>query len=124
MNTVDATGARRVAHRLVFHQAAATLVVAALFMAFAGEWAALSALIGGGIAVAASLAMVALAFRVTGDTSPRRVMHGFYRGEAVKLGVTVLLFAAAIRSGEVAVAPLFTAYIATYLVYWVALLRN
>ncbi len=114
--------AKRVPLQLVLGQAAATFVVAALFLVFSGTAAAQSALLGGGIGVAASLAMALVAFRPAGG-DPRRILRGFYRGEAVKLGVTVLLFAAALRFLEIAAAPFFAAYIATFIVYWVALAR-
>ncbi len=114
--------ARRTALKLVLGQGAATLVVAALFLAFSGAAAARSALLGGGIGVVASLGMVVVAFGPTaGD--PRRILRGFYRGEAVKLGLTVLLFAVALRFFVIAPAPFFAAYVATFLVYWIALAR-
>lgn len=114
--------ARRIPLQLVLGQAGATLVVAALFLVFSGAAAAQAALLGGGIGVAASLAMVLVAFRSAGD-DPKRILRGFYRGEAVKLGVTVLLFALALGNLEIAAAPFFAAYVATFVAYWFALAR-
>lgn len=122
MSTLDVTGARRIALQLVLLQAAATSVVAGLFLFFSGAPTAQSALLGGGIGVMATLAMVVVAFRPVGG-DPKRIARGFYRGEAVKLGVTVLLFALALKFFAIAAAPFFVAYIATFLVYWIALAR-
>lgn len=122
MSTLDVTSARRIALQLVLLQAAATSLVAGLFLIFSGAPAAQSALLGGGIGVTATLAMVVFAFRPAGN-DPRRIARGFYRGEAAKLGVTVLLFVLALKVFEIAAAPFFAAYIATFLVYWIALAR-
>lgn len=113
---------RRVAWRLVLWQVVATSVVAVLFLVFSGAAHAGSALLGGAIGVVATVAMVIVAMRPA-EEDPRRIMRGFYRGEAVKLGLTVLLFAVALKFFEIAVGPFFAAYIATFLVYWVALAR-
>jgi ATP synthase protein I len=123
VSTLDVSSARRIALKLVLGQAAATLGVAAVFLALSGALAARSALLGGGIGVAANLAMVMVAFRPAGS-DPKRIMRGFYRGEAVKLGLTVLLFAATLKFLVIAAAPFFVAYAATFLVYWIALARS
>lgn len=124
MSTVDPVGARRAALRLVLHQAVVTLIVATAFLVFASGRAALSALAGGGISVVASLAMATLAFSRAAQGDPKRVMRGFYRGEAVKLGLTVVLLVVALRSGAVDPLPLLAAFVATMAAYWVALVRS
>jgi ATP synthase protein I len=121
---MDLAGARRAAFRLVLFQAVVTLVVASGFLAFAGGRSAISALVGGGISVVASLAMALLAFSSPRSGDPKLVMRGFYRGEAVKLGLTVVLLVVALRSGSLEAAPLLAAFIATLAAYWVALIRN
>lgn len=109
---------------MVLAQVGATLLVAAVFLIWRDAHAAMSALVGGGIGVAAALAMVAFMFRRTGGDDPHRVVRNAYKGEAAKLGVTVLLFVAALKFLELAALPLFVAYIATLAVHWVALLRK
>jgi F0F1-type ATP synthase assembly protein I len=42
----------------------------------------------------------------------------------MKLVVTVVLFMLALRGRHLAAAPLFVTYVATFLVYWVALART
>ena len=45
-------------------------------------------------------------------------------GEGVKLALTVVLFVAVLKSYEIAALPFFVAYIATLLVYWIALVTS
>jgi ATP synthase protein I len=116
--------ASRAALQIALWQAVATLAVAGIFLAVSGGQWALSALVGGGIAVATSLAMIGVMFRGTQETDPRGIMAKLYAGEAVKLALTVVLFVAAIKFMRPAIAPLLIAYIATLPVYWLALLRK
>ena len=80
--------------------------------------------IGGGIGVIATLAQVLVALGSTAGKEPKEVVGAFYRGSAVKFGVTVLLFVLALRGHKVYAAPMFSAYVATFLVYWVVLARS
>ena len=59
------------AYSIVLWQAITTVVVARVSWAIAGELAALSALIGGGISTVASLAMAFLAFRNVAAADPQ-----------------------------------------------------
>ena len=123
MSTIDVTGARRAALMLVLAQFAVTLILAATFLIGSDARAAVSALIGGGVGVAASLAMVVVMFRGAGADA-KRILRSTYRGEAVKLGITVLLIVAALKFVELAVLPFFVTYAATFLVYWIALVKS
>ena len=123
MSTIDVTGARRAALMLVLGQLAVTLILAVTFLIGSDARAAASALIGGGVGVAASLAMVIVMFRGA-NADPKRVLRSAYRGEAVKLGITVLLIVAALKFVELAVLPFFVTYAATFLVYWIALVKS
>ncbi len=89
-----------------------------------GRLASVSALIGGGIGAAATLVQVVVGLRSSAGQTPQAVVRGFYRGSAMKLAVTVLLFALALRGRHLAAAPLFVTYVATFLVYWLALARS
>ena len=51
-------------------------------------------------------------------------MRSFFRGSAMKLVVTVVLFVLALRGRNLAAGPLFVTYVATFLVYWLALARS
>jgi ATP synthase protein I len=115
--------ARRQALLLVAGQVAISLVVALICAAFIGAPAGLAACIGGGIGVAASLAQVAMSFRRSAAGAPAAIARGFYRGEALKIAVTVLLFIVVLRRRNLPTGPLFAGYVATFAAYWVALAR-
>ena len=85
---------------------------------------AVSALIGGSVGAAATLAQVLIGLRNSEGKEPQVVMRSFLRGSALKLVVTVVLFVWALRGHNLAPAPLFVTYVATFLVYWVALART
>jgi ATP synthase protein I len=116
------TGAGRVAVRLVRSQILATLVIAALLLFWRDPHAAVSGLVGGAIGVATGLVMLVFVFREVPRADPKRILRNVYRGEAVKLGLTVVLFVVALRSMKMAPLPLLAAYFSTLLVYWISLL--
>lgn len=121
MVAVDLPNARRLAFGVVAGQAAVTVIFALACFAIAGGNAALSALVGGGIGTLSSLAMALLAFGRGAGTDPQRIVRAFYLGEAAKLGLAVVLFVVVLKAMKVSPGALFGAYVATFLVYWVAL---
>ena len=104
-------------------QVAIAGIVALICAAEYGRPAALAALVGGGIGAAASLVQVASAFRASAAGNAQAIARGFYRGEAMKIAVTVLLFILALRGGRYPPGPLFVGYVATFVAYWLALAR-
>src|SRR5262245_32575763 len=84
--------------------------------------AGLAAGIGGGIGAVATLVQVMSAFRRSSAKDAAAIARGFYRGEAMKIGVTVLLFVLALRGRRLSAGPLFAGYVASFVAYWVALL--
>jgi ATP synthase protein I len=118
---IDVPNARRLAFGVVLGQAAVTAIAALLSWAIGGQLAAVSALIGGGISTAASLAMAALSFSGSAATDPQRAIRAFYVGEAVKLALVVVLFVVVLKLMKVAPLALFAAFMATFFVYWIAL---
>jgi F0F1-type ATP synthase assembly protein I len=118
---IDLPHARRLAYGLVLAQAAVTATAALAAAALADRRAALSALIGGGIATLGSLVMAGLVFGA-GRADPQRVLGMFYLGEAVKLVLVIVLFVLALRWVDLAPLAMFVAFAATFLVYWIALI--
>ena len=121
MSAIDLPRARRLAFGVVATQAAVSVVAAACAFALAGRVDALSALAGGGIATAGSLAMAGLVFGGSGGGA-ERAMNRFYLGEALKLVVVVVLFVVVLKAMRVAPLAMFAGFAATFLVYWIALL--
>ena len=122
MLAIDLPQARRLAFGVVLGQAVVSGIAALCAWALAGRVAALSALIGGGIATAGSLAMAGLVFGSAAHGSAQRAVSAFYVGEAVKLLVVAVLFVVVLKVMTVAPLAMFAAFAATVLVYWIALL--
>jgi ATP synthase protein I len=119
--SIDAAQARRVAFTVVLWQGAVTIVVALVSYLMAGRLAAMSALSGGGISTLASFVMAALSFRRSSLATPHSAVRGFYVGEAAKLATVVVLFVMVWRTLKVSPLAMFAAFMATLLVFWVAL---
>jgi len=117
---IDLRHARRLAFGVVLGQAGVTLIAALAAWGIAGQGAAWSALLGGGIATVGSVAMVALVFAGAAARGPR-IVAAFYTGEAVKLAVVVTLFVVVLRTVRVVPLAMLAGFAATYLVYWIAL---
>ena len=114
--------ARRAALGIVAGQLGLTLAVAAGSLLWGGPRSALSALAGGGIGTLASLYMALSFFRLGPGADPPRILRRIYRGEALKLGITVVLFALVLVSMDVEFGPMIGAYGATFVAYWIALI--
>lgn len=111
---------RRAALAIVARQALVALAVAAVAGLGFGFSAARSALLGGGVGVAATLLFVIALFRYGEGTSAARVAWGFYLGQALKVTLTVALLALVFRSRGIAPLAVLAGYVATYLAYWFA----
>ncbi|MGO9803475.1 MAG: ATP synthase subunit I [Steroidobacteraceae bacterium] len=118
---IDLSQARRLAFGVVLGQAGVSVIAALVAWSVAGAGAALSALLGGGIATVGSLAMAGLVF-AGAVANAQRIVAAFYVGEAVKLAVVVALFVVVLRTVRVVPLAMLAGFAATYLVYWIALL--
>jgi len=118
---IDLPRARRLAFGVVLGQAGVSVIAALAAWGLAGAGAALSALLGGGIATAGSLAMAGLVFAGALGNA-QRIVAAFYAGEAVKLAVVATLFVVVLRTVRVVPLAMLAGFAATYLVYWIALL--
>ena len=122
MLAIDLPHARRLAFGLVLGQAGVSATVTLAAWALSGPRAALSALLGGGIATAGSLAMAGLVFGGDRDASAQRALSALYVGEAVKLAVVIVLLVVVLKWVRVAPLAMFAGFAATFPVYWVGLL--
>ena len=97
-------------------------VVTLVFALASGLTAAKSAAIGGAIAVIPG-AFYAWRLIVSRSATPSRLLRAHFVAEAGKLALTFILFAATfVWIKDVSAVPLFAAYIAVLLVYWLALI--
>lgn len=84
-----------------------------------GMGAALAVGLGAGIAIAGSLYFALQAFRHAGATRAPQIVRSFYKGEAGKFVITVLLFAAVFTGVRpLQVGWLLTGFILEQLVVW------
>lgn len=111
---------RRAAFRVVVAQAVITLGVAAVAAAGWGAAAARSALLGGGIGIAAATFMVLAVFRYPEGANATRIAWGFYLGQFLKVALSVALLVTAFTSKGVVPLALLVAYAATFAGYWAA----
>lgn len=108
---------RRIAVRILIAQAATTVGIAALFLAFAGKIQALSALAGGAIGLIANAWMTLTA--LPSSSSPAGALGRLMIGQMVKIGVTVVLLFVVARGHWAHWPALILAYVATLVVFWV-----
>jgi len=115
---------RRLALAVALGQAAVALIAALLCWVIADSRAALSAALGGGISSAASLVMALLSFGKEAATDPLRAIRAFFVGEAAKVTVVIVLFVVVLKTMRVVPLAMLGAYIATFIVFWVALAKG
>ena len=121
MVALELPQARRLARSVVLGQVAVTVVAALICFALWGSTAGWSALAGGGISSLASLVMAILCFRKSSLDSPQSALRGLFVGEAAKLTTVVVLFVLVFRTLQVSPLAMFGAFMATLVIYWVAL---
>jgi F0F1-type ATP synthase assembly protein I len=121
MASIGLAGIRRLAFTVVLGQAAITLIAAAAAGALAGPGAGVSALLGGGVSTAGSLAMALLGFRSPDGASAGALLGALLLGEAAKFCVIIVLFALVLTLIRTSAAAMFVTYAATFLVYFIVL---
>jgi len=115
-------GAKRATKRIVVIQATITLLAAVACLVLVNVKAAYSAVVGGGISIIATLYFARQVFSLPVGTPPEKIATRFYLGEALKIGLTVVMFSIAIVGLRVSFLPLFLTYAATLMAYWLVLL--
>ncbi len=115
--------ARRGTLAIVALQLAVTALAALAAGVLVGWQAGYSALLGGAINAVASLYMAMTLFAGGLGVAPAGWFVRFLVGEAMKFVITVVLFILAIVVLKAAFLPLILAYIATYVAYWIGLVR-
>lgn len=123
MIALDLPSARRLAFMCARAQLLVTVLVAAVSVAVAGPRAGWSAVIGGGASTLASIAMALLAFGRLSGSSAERMLLAFLVGEFAKIAVVIVVLVLALVFMKVNPVAMLSAYVATFLVYWVVLAR-
>lgn len=115
---------RRGAFRIVGGQVLLTAFLAAACLGWGTARWAYSAVVGGLICVIPGAYLAAQVFRGGRNRTPVRLLRSFYLNEAVKIALTVAMFAVAILHLDLNLLVMFLAYVATTMVYWLALLAT
>lgn len=114
---------RYLAVYVVGSQALTSLLIPVIVLFAVSKNAAVAALVGGWIATLANLYFAVQAFRFSGARASHDMVKAFYRGEAGKFVVVMLLFIAAFKmlpGVSDSVAYLFSVFFVVYGVGWFA----
>ncbi|MHB8813655.1 MAG: ATP synthase subunit I, partial [Steroidobacteraceae bacterium] len=120
---IDQRAAKRLAFGVVRGQAAVTAAAALAGFAIGGSHTAISCALGGAIGTIASLGMALMAFGGKSPSSPGRILGAFYAGEVVKVVLAIISFILVLKLTGASPLPMFAAYMATFVVYWLVLAR-
>lgn len=104
-----------------------TMVAGIMTATLFGIDAAVSAVLGGGVAMASGFAYAWRAFRPFGpaNADAKKAYNAQVAGEGYKFAVTLVLFFLVFKVyAHLAALPLFLTYVATGVVYWMALLKQ
>lgn len=104
--------------RLIMLQSGLTLLITAAFFAFFDAKTAGSALLGGLICLIPDIMFGRMAFRYRGARVARQIVSSFYKGEALKVVLTIFLFTLVFISFKVVPLVFFLTYIIMQLSHW------
>ena len=110
---------------ILSRQAALALILALVAWIFASSNAAVSVLIGGSIGIVANLGYVLRAMKMTTGGDPLKLYRAQSAGEGLKFALTFAGFALVFWGyKEVSALPLFLGYASTFVIFWMALLKQ
>lgn len=109
-------GARRL------HRAQLILVIlfTMLALVLSGKQLAVSALLGGMTSIVPSAIFARMVFAIQGARKARQIVNRFYKGEAIKIAMSTVLFALVFRCIDIAPLGFFAVYIIMQMVLWFA----
>jgi ATP synthase protein I len=106
--------------RLIATQLAVTLILSLLFVFMSGK-AAYSALLGGLVAIIPNCLFACRLFAHTGAQAAKAIISSLYRGEAIKLFITIILLVIIFRFIPITALAFFSTYILALMVFWIFL---
>lgn len=101
-------------------QAGLTLFLAALCLLMGGTKAAYSAILGGIVCMVPNIFFARSLFRYQGARSAKKIVNAFYKGEAIKIILSIVLFAIVFIIGNINALAFFITYIVVQMTFWVA----
>ncbi|WP_051546071.1 ATP synthase subunit I [Legionella lansingensis] len=97
-----------------------SLLLALGLLLFFGEKEAISAVLGGMVAIIPSALFARKLFQYQGARAARQIVRSFYLGEALKLLSTIALFTLVFISFKIAPLAFFFTYIVVLMSHWFA----
>lgn len=97
-------------NQLIFSQFMISTLIAIILSIFIGKKAAISALLGGLLAILPSFLFAKSLFRYKGARAAKQIIRGFYFGEVLKIILTATLFALILKHLETDPKVLFSTY--------------
>jgi len=105
-------------YKLLIAQALLVLIIAGIAIVTLSKSAALSAILGGIVAIVPSLLFALKLFRHSGARAAREIVRGFYIGEALKIASSIALFTIVFIYYKVEPLIFFVTYIAVVMTHW------
>ena len=106
--------------RLWLVQLGTTLIFAALCALVSGANAASSALLGGMVCIVPNAYFARKLFKYQGARSAKQIVNSFYKGEAIKIILSVILFSAVFAWVKITPLAFFASYIMILMTHWFA----
>jgi len=106
--------------RLLLIQLGITVFVAVITFMLAGYTAACSAILGGLVSTLPNAFFARKLFQYHGAQAARQIVNGFYKGEAMKIALSVAMFALVFRFFVIIPLVFFAVYIGIQMVIWFA----
>lgn len=108
------------ARRLLICQLSITVLFAAIALLLSSTTAAMSALLGGMVSIVPTAYFAIKLFRYQGARAARQIVNSFYKGEALKLILTIALFALVFKFFNIIPLVFFATYIVVQMMFWFA----
>ncbi len=112
--------ARRGARNVLLLQLIVAVCLAGFWLLGKGGLAAQSALLGGGVHILPSWVFAQKMFRYAGAQQAQQIVKSFYLGEALKLLLTLLLFALVFIYIKIDPLAFFITFVVIQAVFWLA----
>ncbi len=110
----------RGAQRLVAYQLVITTLIALTAVMVSGVTAGLSAILGGLVSLLPNAYFARTLFQHQGARAAKKIVNSFYKGEAVKIALSVVMFALVFAFFSIVPLVFFATYIVVQMAFWFA----
>jgi ATP synthase protein I len=106
--------------RLLLLQLCLTILTSAMTALVGNATMAISAMAGGLVCIVPNACFASQLFKYHGARAAKKIVNGFYKGEAMKIFLSVALFALVFKYLKINPLMFFATYIAAQTVFWFA----